>query len=207
MIYAVESEVRKNGLATVVLYSEIEDKKNPIANKNQTHEESFLDWISDGMCFQYNGQNLYVVSGRAYQIVAALKNRGYDATCKDRRDLIPKYDFYNHVSLLLGTNVNLIGVFGTGARQICFSIRDQRYDALRALEWNIAQFEAFRKAHPRAREVALVNLAETSYIRVALIEDALNKRKEFLLNAENLKDVALKHCEIYGVTFTTKKGR
>lgn len=207
MIYAVESEVRKNGLATVVLYSECEDKKNPICKKNQEHEESFLNWISDGMFFQYNGQNLYVVSGRAYQIVAALKNRGYDATCKEQRDIIPKYDLYKRVSLLLGTNVNPVGVFGTGVRQICFSIRDQRYDALRAVEWNIAQFMAFRKAHPRARKVALVTLADTSYISVARIEDTLKRRKELFLTANNPGNIALKHFEMYSVTFTTKKGR
>lgn len=195
MIYAVESEVRKYGLATVVLYSENEDKKNPICKKNQEHEESFLDWVSGGMCFQYNGQNLYIVSGRAYQIVAALKTHCFE--CKESQSVT-----------VFGATAGVHYLLETKPQVIYFNVRDiQRYDPLEVLNWNIAQFEAFRKAHPRTREACVVSRKGEEFRNVHEIEDLFSERKEKFLSAKVRENIALEDCEIYGLTFTTKKGR
>ncbi len=145
MIYALESEVRKNGLATVVLFSFNQEKKNPVMCKNQEYEESFLNKISGGNVFQRNGQNLYVVAGRAYQIVAGLKTYGYGAEIK-----LPwigwegiDHDVQAAVRMLLDVRPNTI----------YFEVKDQKYDPIKVLEWNLAQLHAFRFEHPRSQNV------------------------------------------------------
>lgn len=183
MIYAVESrESLKNGMATVILFSLNNDKR----------EEDFLLKISRGTCFQWDGVNLYIVCGKGYQIVAGLKTFNFEAEHKPIWS-----DWKGKIGLVRGIRL----LFDVKAQPVFFDLRDTEYDPEKVIDWNMAQLSAFRKVNPRVYKACYYDPHGGTSMNKAEIRElieTLNSRKELFKDG---KDHPLQSTEIFGLTF------